>query len=301
MHPNTIKFLVIYVSVSILMAILIPLSFSGLSPSENGLKRSRIGGNVDTGKIYDSGLHHIGPTYEFEKFDISYQNYVDKLSVVASNSFAFTLHISAQFRVMPSQIGDIFRQFTTSWRSPIYSRINTVVKRLSTNQFSVNDYSKDISNVRKIIEDELTLELSQINIEMGSNKFQIQEVEFVGETRQRFLDSAVQIQNNERSIIQRIVNLIIKDTDVQRQQINANTTLIRKINIAEADLTVARATSNSKRIVDEGFATGFNILFSNFNVTSSVDKKKFLRYYALSQNDDVRFIRNANVILNLGQ
>lgn len=272
-----------------LMVVLLPISFSYVEAGQVGLPENRVSGNVDEdGRVYtmtleQNGRYYLGPDKTIQPFDARVQQKVFELDVIASNSRGFELHVVCFYRIKQAEVGQLFTKFTQNWETPAQNEVVSTIKSIAP-QFDIPDYVTNLNHIRSVMAYELTTALDADHLVTVDYKLLILRADFTGDINNQYLQTVVQVQTNERQLIQREVDIITQDTETQRQAILANKTLVEATGQANATRIVetARAEANKRRELAR--TIGFTALFDFFNVTNSTTKVSYLEWYALKNN-----------------
>lgn len=95
---------------SLLLMILLPLSFHVVEYDEMAFKRNKFG-TVDTSKIYKQGRHFLPLAFEFVKFPSSYQRicYLEsdgtQLTVFSNIGLEFSIDVCIYYVLLESELG----------------------------------------------------------------------------------------------------------------------------------------------------------------------------------------------------
>jgi regulator of protease activity HflC (stomatin/prohibitin superfamily) len=271
------------------MVVLIPISFSYVEAGHVGLPENRISGNVDeAGKVYtmtldQNGRYYLGPEKTIQPFDARVQQKVFALDVIASNSRGFKLHVVCFYRIKQSEVGLLFTKFTQNWKTPAQNEVVSTIKSIAP-RFDIPDYVTNLSYIRSVMADELSIALNANHLVTVDQKFLILRADFTGDIDNQYLQTVVQVQTNERQLIQREVDIITQDTETQRQAILANKTLVEATGQANATRIVETARAEANKKQELARTAGFTELFDFFNVTNTTTKVAYLEWYALKNN-----------------
>lgn len=278
-----------------IFALLMGLSFQYVEPGEIGLPKDRVTGDVDEdGRVYRMNLHEngryaVGPSVVFEIFDNRIHQYTGSLDVVASNSRGFTLTIACFYRLIEDELGELFTKYNTEWTVPVTNQILETVKSKAP-EFNIDEYITDLENIRQQLAEVVRNDLRILHVETVDMELLILNCDFTEEVDAQYLRSVVQEQNNERQLIQRRVDIIVQDTETQRREIVANTTLVSANGAAEAERITQTAQAEAEAITELAHTAGFTLLFDHFNVTDPNDKTSFLEWLAISGNSNIRLL-----------
>ena len=285
----------------LLILILVPLSVQYNRFDQISLEKNRVGANVDSnGPVRGQGRYWLGPTIMFQHFDGLYKQIVlNDLSVVASNSVGFRMDVAIQFRINPTDLGKLFDRFNLAWESPATNEIISAIKS-ETIKHTVETYTTQIEFVRKALENAIVGELAAMHIELKTGGVQIMEIVFQQSVVDQFLRQAVQDQKNEEQQLQQEVDLIEIETEILRQNIEANATRTTETGKAQATAIVTLAQATANRIKLDAETLGFTALFDQFGVTDPNMKREFLEWYNLAGNPSIQILSGvANAIANV--
>lgn len=274
---------------ALLILILVPISFSYVEAGEVGLPENRVSGNVDeNGRVYtmtleQNGRYYLGPRDTIQPFDARVQQKLFDLEVIASNSRGFILSVACFYKIIQSDVGLLFTQYTQNWKTPAQNEVISTIKSIAP-RFDIPDYITNLSHIRSIMAEELTLELANNHLETFDLQLLILHADFTGDIDNQYLQTVVQIQTNEQQLIQREVDIITQETLTQQSAIIADKNLVEATGQANATRIVETARAEANKILELARTEGFTLLFDYFNVTNSTTKVQFLEWRALKNN-----------------
>jgi len=126
------------------------VSYALLSPLEAGVKMNTLSQSIDP-KFYSQGRHYIGPMHKFIKYPTTLQTIefsrrsgsdAPPLKVASGGGQLMVLEISFQFRLMTSQLSQLYKAYEQKYRGKFMSIAETELKnhapRYSPTQFFEN-------------------------------------------------------------------------------------------------------------------------------------------------------------------
>jgi len=267
----------------LLLAILLPLSYTYVDYNEIAFKKSTTDNKVDTSKSYHTGRYFWGITTTAVKFPSVYQHlsYRDNdLRVFSQQGLEFAIDCDIFYRIAEEDLPDIFKDFGLGYKDRLYDAVKASIKNTAP-LYTVNDYLKNRTEITNEFLLRLNDDLRSMHINVRADKLMLQYFDFPENLKQKFLLTAVQEQENEKALLQQEVDLIQKQTDQFVEEIQANITIIHQNGTSTADVLVknAQATANSIQLSATG--QGLAHLFLELNMTDIVDRKKLFELMSI--------------------
>jgi len=237
----------------LLIVILVPMSFSRTNYYEIGLKKSKITGQVNREKTYESGFHHIGPASTFILYPATVQNvYLENLSIwsKSSNIDAGTLlniDVSFQYKIIPANLGLLYDKVGTEYTSLIQNLAIAAIKNEAV-KFSADDYLSK----RREIEHNITLSVTESLYENADSEvrgLQLREVIFPELFYERKLASAVQEVNNNAENYRKESKIIRGQTLEEVAYIENDAKLIVQLSEAMSHNMIEKSKNSANEIV----------------------------------------------------
>ena len=276
--------------VILLLIILLPISFMYVSFDEYAFIRNKLTNTVDTSFVYENGRYYVLPHNEAVVFPRDYQVINMSLSVSDKEEKGFFIEVAVHYRLNKGTLANIYNEFGTNYETQIRSLIESIIKNIAP-QFTLDEYLNKRANITRTINDQLKDELEDIFIILENNKVFIQLITFEQATINRFLDIAVQGQDNEKRIYEQDAELIRVDTDRLSEEVQAETTIIRRTADAQALQAVDTAKAEALRITGGARGEGIASVTNELGIVTSATRKEFIKLMAIQDNiEHIRLI-----------
>lgn len=299
--PQSVKIVgCLFCSVVFLLIILLPISFMYVNFDEYAFIRNKLTNTVDTSTVYENGRYYVLPHREKVVFPRDYQVFNMSLSVSDKEEKGFFMGVVVYYRLNKERLADLYTAFGFNYETQINSIIESNVKNIAP-QFTLNEYLNKRANITRTINNQLKKELEDVYINLEDNKVFIQQILFQEATVKRFLDIAVQGQENERRIFEQDAELIRADTTRLSEEVQAETTLIRRTANAQALQAIDTAKAEAVRITSGARGNGINTVLKELEVKDTDTRNTFIKLMAILDNiEHIRLIGidNPSIIIN---
>lgn len=295
--------LVLLTTASILIMVMVPLSFVYFEHDEMGFTKHRLTNDVDTDTVHYNGRVYTGLDHVAVAFPRGFQSLTSRLAVFPSNGQEFHITIVMYYRLNPAMLAKIYAEFGTSaFAKQVETRANSAIKRVAP-LYTIEEYITKREVITLRFFNSLFEDLATIGIILPWDKFYMGEVEIPSSIKSRNLDVAVQEQRNVEEENRRITVLVEKETSRQVEFYDGNITrinadaaaVIQNIDAtAGAEIIRIKEVANAyvKRVIDEAKATaanklatvdgdGLELLYTNASITTATVKTKYIDYFAL--------------------
>jgi len=285
--------LILLAVASLLILILVPLSFAYVEWDEIAFKKNQYTNSVDKDKIYTNGRYNWGIAYNTPlTFPAQYVNIVfSELLVFSKNGLEFAIQCSLQYKLPrnASDLKQLYDEYNTNYHDQISNMAKATIKRVVP-KYSVQDYSLKREQIARDINSALTVDGKKIWIDIPNFKFQLLQITFPDDIKSKFLSNAIQIQKNEKAKFEQEADVIRKETETLVSEVQANITRINASAEAQSKQIVVSANALSFTIVTSAESEGIDNLFETLNVTTTSVKEKYLQLFAILDNDNSKLV-----------
>jgi regulator of protease activity HflC (stomatin/prohibitin superfamily) len=265
---------------TLLLLILLPLSFSYVEYDQYALKKNNIENTVEVdGSVYEVGRYYWGVEHVPLAFSRQYKKVTEKFSIFPANGLEFDINVVFFYKLQKDNLGKIYKAFGTVFDNQVVNRANAKIKNTAPG-FSLEQYITHRPLITETLYNSLHPDLNSIFIDMPVDKFYLAEVSIPNEIKQRDLDAAVQKQRNIEEQNKQLATIVRKETQKLEQEINANITIVG----ATAQASYVRIQSEAQAVADKTKSSadglGLQNLFLQINVTDTPTKEKYISYFA---------------------
>lgn len=289
----------------ILMLILIPLSYTYISYDEMGFKKNTLEKTVDTSQVYDNGQYFWGPSYDAVKYPSLYQfaSYMGegKLLIFPDNGLEFGIEVTFQYKLNPETLANLYDRFRNTYNTVILNRAGSTIKNKAPD-FSLEKYVEDRENVVWGLFDSLKNELETLDVILDPFKFQLGIIELPEQSKETFLQEAIQLQDNIRETKIQELELVKKNTTQLVEEVVAEIEFIKDSNKAKRNKIVEDARSEKFQIETNADTEGLQIMFEELNMTDPYLKQRIRRLLALENSNNGKVIvggEGSNFLFNI--
>lgn len=238
--------------VSLLLIILLPLSFQNVEYFEVAFFKRRTTGTISRDKVFAAGRHMIGPDAMFVKFpaseqtvdfkDMSVWTKTERLTEEKQGAAgtAISVDISFQYRLRPEELSDLYASVALAYAPFIENVATTVIKNVSTS-FTAEEWTKDRVAIQQSLRENVDAALNRAHADC--KLLQLRKVSFPATYVQRMLAAAVQIQSNQAEESRQQSKLIRDQTELEVKKVENEANLVRDTAYAKANLTITQAKS----------------------------------------------------------
>lgn len=284
----------------LLTVILVPLSYSRVEYYEIALVRDKITGVVNTETTYYSGLHSIGPSFEFLKFPSTQETLflkdVSVFSLSDGNSGGTTVYIdlAIQYRIDDENLGLLYKKTGLNYKNLVRDISTTSIKDTAA-RFSADDYLLRREFIEKSFRGDVEIKLN--NIYMTLTGFQLRKIRFSAQFEDKKLKAAIQRLLVKQREFEQESKIIRSKTGEEVKRIKNDADSIVKFANAQSTGIVEEAKNNATEIV--GSAEKEGLLFVHdalsLDVLSAPDRqilKKLARILGLKKNGKAEYLVN---------
>lgn len=264
---------------TILLLVMLPLSFSYVEYDQWALKKHTVENTVELDQTYDVGRYFWGVDRTPLVFSRQFKKVTEDFSIFPSNGLEFDINVVFYYRLQKDNIGKIYKAFGTAIHNQVVNRANARIKNIAP-RFTLEEYITNRPVITHALHTGLVSELANIWVDVPFDKFYLAEVKIPNEIKQRDLDAAVQTQRNIQEQNNQLAALVRKETEKLEQEINANITLIGTTAEAIRVRIQKEAEAIAEKTTSSADGLGMKNLFLQINVTDPSIKEKYISYFA---------------------
>jgi len=269
-----------------IIILLVPLSFSYVDYDKNAFKKNTMTNKVNTDDVYTNGRYFWGINYRpvtFPRFYNKIELRGNDILIFSDNGLEFSIECDLFYKLDPGNLSNIFTKFGNNYHSRIVDEIKASIKNTGP-QYSVEKYILNMSVIHKAIVNNLNHDLSDFHIFIQPNMFFILRIVYPSSLKNKFLETAIQSLENEKSILQRDLDLIKKVTEKNVTNIRANVTVLHNTGKAEANLNLQMAKIKSKALIKNASYIGIESFFEHMNIQNVSAREEILQYFSVLDN-----------------
>ncbi len=139
-------------------------SYEKIEENQMGLLRNSFTGKVDTTTVYESGLHMVGLTGEFILFPKTIETILYKngegsdsghLTITSFDGIDISLEISFDYKLIPSQIGDLYTNYTENYEARYVQKGRSVLRDVAST-FKSTEFIQNRTMIGNVMADNLS-------------------------------------------------------------------------------------------------------------------------------------------------
>lgn len=292
---------------SLIIIIVLPLSFSYVEYYEYGLVRSQITGKVDISKVYPRGRYAIGPTNTFLKYQANaHHEQLKELSIFsasATNSsigLEFIVDIDFTFLLIEEEVGLLHKEMATSYRTAIVNRARTAIKNEAI-FISFTEYFQSRITVEQRFRDAVELQFTQNPpLHCTLDQFHMGRIRIPESVARRQLESQVQNERNDKESFFQQAQVERELTKVDVNKINLERQKLLRTTEAEASLTRAKAIAQADKITREAEINATQALFEKVGITQQDHMMAFIYLRNLAESEgldlSIGYLSSENIL-----
>lgn len=259
---------------SVLIVILLPLSFSRVEYYQGCLKTQRSTGKVDRDQVWRTGNHLIGPDYTFRCFPVAAQNFNQRLSVWSKSSLvdagsSLTLDVSFQYKLIPSKLGALYNIVTLDFESLIRTKSIDAIKNTAP-LFGVDQFLTQRSYVEEAFRLNVSLAIADVFAEVVA--LELRDVQLELEYQQARLAAAIQEESNLKEDYIQAATLVREQTEVEVVGIENDARTVEVGAESAALIITSSADYEAAQLIENARNLGFKALFDTLDLTQEKHK-----------------------------
>lgn len=288
-----------------LLVILLPISYKSLHYYEMGFKKQKSTGSVSLDHVYESGLHLIGPDFEFKVFPASGQ-FLSLQRVKAFTADGLEVMVTAhlQYFLRNYELQDLHKKFNLDYEDVMEtSAVDALKGALTTfNTREIVSKRKEIESVcYKAVRERLggiccapqdkckswkyacpvncknrdICEDSDKGLYVNIKYFQLDEIEIPNSVEERFLRQLTLQEESEREKLLQTAAVTRKETQSMVQKIHNTAYEIREEAEATSKLIQITSRANYTSEIETARSIGLSKLYKALGITQQSHKNSF--------------------------
>lgn len=285
---------------SLLILILIPLSFSKLDYNMAGLLQQKSTGEFDLSRVYGpGGLYFIGPDYTFKEFPMSLQTFDQRISVWSKSGThdagsTLLLDISFQYVLKQSELGNLYTEYAGQYAPMVHSYALDAIKNTAP-LFGVDEYLTSREVVEATLRQNVTKKLAD-KMAVDVLDLQLRKIQLTKEQEAIKLTAAVQVEQNEKELYLQQARLINETTKLDVARIENQANIVAQSAVAQAAVITETAEYQARKLVEQARSDGLQQMLTDMGLTSD-EHKASLDYITTLVNNKAK----VTPYINMGQ
>jgi len=284
-----------FLLISVVLCIVIPISFSYLEYYEYGLVQRRSTSRVDIDKVYHTGRYFIGPDFKFLKYpaDMHFVH-IEEMAVFSSSrgsnesiGLEFELDVDFTYQIIKEEVGLLHKELATSYKNVVLSRAKDAMKNdaiFITFQEFFQDRKGVEQRLREAVEKRLDIPpKTHVNID----QFHLGRIGIPEAVRKIQLEGVLQNERNGMETYKQEAEVQRQKTTVDVNQINLKKDKVLATAQAQANLIRAKAVTRSKEITNQAQLNGTKMLVDVTEIRTQDHKTAFTYLRTLMNRRDV--------------
>jgi hypothetical protein len=220
----------------VLLVVLLPFSFGYVNHTEIAFQKNKIGGKVDTSKLYTMGRHYQSPLHTFIKFPATFQtiSFSRGIQLETSEGPRVTLYSSFQYRLR--QDGESMKALwdtysktgaEEAYRQKVEQFAQDILMK-NPEKFTIRAFYTERDRIRETFNSLLDLQLKEkmMNaVEVPPGKFHLLEV------------TLPTLASTE------LLNVVVKNEEVEASRFNNEADRERKVTLAQKEKVISQTNA----------------------------------------------------------
>jgi len=290
--------------------VLLPLSFSYVSPWEYGLKQRKSTSKVRTDRIFDEGRYFHGPDFKFFTYKADAHHVVlDDVAVFSkggedSVGLSFQIDVDMTYFLIEEKIGELHSDLARTYESVVRSRTNDAIKN-SAISVPFDDFFKNREEVETQFRDAVVSRWNEAPVlHVKLDQFHVGRIKIPDSVAEKQLQSKLQIETNDKEKFLQEAKVEREKTAVKVNEVNLQKERLLLETQAEASKTRAQAVADAEQIKTKAFNDGLVNLLSELGIDQQPDKIAYGYIRALQNREDldltVTHLSDDNVLRTVG-
>ncbi|XP_035664086.1 uncharacterized protein LOC118407678 [Branchiostoma floridae] len=245
--------------ITLLVVILVPLSFSDLQYYEYGFLKRKSTGTVYMDKVYSGGRHFVGPDYHFKVFqaDAHFEE-LTSIAVFSLDKLEIRVTCRFQYFLRKDDLPLLHETYDRFYHNVMKTSAIDALKSASP-EFNTRDFFEE----RRLVEDTLA-DAVKLRLEGNCCK----------------KDCANSTEDSDK--VEKIEN--------QAREISHNAT-------AQSELITSRADAQAVAVVEEARNSGLSLIYERLDLTSADHKASFNYIRTLRDHESVHLSVNYDTLI----
>lgn len=285
---------------SILIVILIPLSFSDNEYFEMGFLQKKSTGEVDRETVYLSGRHFIGVDATFKRFrsDAHIENF-EKMTFFNREKLQVAMTYTLQYFLIPGELKYLHDAYGLNYRSVLRETASSAIKNAASG-FTIDEYRMKRDMVKAALFEAArkalggtcclkncdgrfkcypgckpysTCSIKDKGLFVFVKYFQLQEVDITEEQEMKFLRRVIEQEKQDTEEYKQRDKIERKKTEQEKISIDNAANELFQSAIAKSGLLIAQADASFKATLESARNSGLQLMHSSLNITSEEHMK----------------------------
>ncbi|VDI49327.1 uncharacterized protein LOC143059524 [Mytilus galloprovincialis] len=288
-----------------LLVILLPMSFHGLNYYEMGFKRQKSTGTVKLDKTYESGLHLIGPDFEFKVFPAdSHDVNLYNIKAFTSDKLEVKVSVSFQYFLRSYELADLHNKFNMDYEDVMRSKAIDALKG-AIPVYNTREVVKKRKEIEEVIYKAIRERLGGIccapqeyckswkfacplncksrdicndddkGVYVDVKYFQLGSIRIPHTVEERFLRQLVLQEETDREKLLQGAQIVRKQTDFEVRVIKNKALELSEQAESTSRLLHVTAAANYTSEVEGARSIGLTKLYNNLGITKQEHKNSF--------------------------
>ncbi|XP_078581087.1 uncharacterized protein LOC144864671 [Branchiostoma floridae x Branchiostoma japonicum] len=311
--------------ITLLVVILVPLSFSDLQYYEYGFLKRKSTGTVYMDKVYSGGRHFVGPDYHFKVFqaDAHFEE-LSSIAVFSLDKLEIRVTCRFQYFLRKDDLPLLHETYDRFYHNVMKTSAIDALKSASP-EFNTRDFFEERRLVEDTLADAVKLRLEGTcckkdcanstegcvsgckpyenctkedkGLFVDVKYFQIGRVLVPNDVQDRFLLSLTQLLDAEQEQFLQDATIARKETEAEVEKIENQAREISHNATAQSELITSRADARAVAVVEEARNSGLSLIYDRLDLTSADHKASFNYIRTLRDHESVHLSVNYNTLI----
>lgn len=260
--------------VIVLVSIVTPISyFEKVNTNKYGLARNVINGQVDTSRVYSSGLHPVGLMVEFIEFPATqqtiefYTSAENQITGRTQDGLAISLDIAFQYQLTKAGIPKLYSNFGTDYNQ-VFFKIARDITRDIASLYDAIQFFNNRTLIGSVMED-MMIEVFENEHATMITGFQLLQIDLPESFDNALENVEIARQEIEKARFDQEAALIRAETLILEAEANAHVTILEAEAEAEAFLITIEAQAEAVNITLTAESESYYALGQTLGLNSS--------------------------------
>lgn len=296
---------------SLLIVILIPISFSYIDYWEYGLRQRKSTGKVNTNVVYSNGRHFVGPDVKFLKYQAdAHLVHLEDVGVFSdggedSVGLSFLIDIDFTYFLKEDEVGELHKDYANTYKAVVLARTTDAIKNSATT-VSFQDYF----NNRKAVEKQFRNAVQKRwddkpSLHVNLDQFHVGRIKIPDSVAEKQLSAKIQGEKNKEEEFIQKARIEREKTEVEVNKINLEKQKLLKEATAEANLLLANARSEAEKIKNDAINNGTEDLLRKLEISSEEHSTAYTYIRTLQNRNNlglsVSYLADENIVKTMAQ
>lgn len=300
------------VVLSLLIVILIPISFSYIDYWEYGLRQRKSTGKVNTDDVYSNGRHFVGPDMKFLKYQAdAHLIHLEDVGVFSdggedSVGLSFLIDIDFTYFLKEDEVGELHKDYANTYKAVVLARTTDAIKNSAAANVSFQDYF----NNRKAVEKQFRNAVQKRwddkpSLHVNLDQFHVGRIKIPDSVAEKQLSAKIQGEKNKEEEFIQKARIEREKTKVEENTINLEKQKLLKEATAEANLLLANARSEAEKIKNDAINNGTENLLRALEISSEEHSTAYTYIRTLQNRNNlglsVSYLADENIVKTMAQ